>query len=210
MLATPVSKQKRRPTNRDSGSRKTTGSRFGRTYLEIDQDRARVLFAVLRLQQEAFQRRIALATGFSVYKVGRLLRELLDSGYLILAQLHEQSARKVYEVESTTTATGRDTAVMLLELLECAKDPEGKVNVGSFSQDLVDSGKLKYLRLEDLVGTLDDKGKIAELVEAGEYIERLSSEYVRPRLRISLENRYLRLLADEISLEGLKNYDFAV
>jgi hypothetical protein len=99
-----------------------TGARLHRRpeikYRQLDADRAKVLYAVLKLRHNSFQQAIATTSGFSIYKVGRYLNELVRLGYLIIGQVSERDARNVYEVDPATNITSRDTAVILLEVTQ--------------------------------------------------------------------------------------------
>jgi hypothetical protein len=47
-------------------------------------------------------------------------------------------------------------------------------------------------------------GKIQELVEAGEHLERASHLHIRPRLRLFLEKRYIELVARQPQIEEIE------
>jgi DNA-binding MarR family transcriptional regulator len=144
----------------------------------------------------------------------------------------------VYEIEVKTAISCRDTAALLLELLAYAKRgskgatgcdrsrDEGDLKfdrvpfVNSlFKADKEESDVLWYYDKKDLLGRphhgRDGKpydgyytGKLNELADAGEYIERVSADWIRPRMKITLEIPYLLLVRDQVSLDQLKQLDF--
>src|SRR2546421_4511381 len=95
-----------------------------RVYRELDEDRAKLLYAVLKLQDQdsgATQKRLAQITEFDIPHVSRLLQQLAEGGYIIESKifgskigskLFGKDARIVYEVDALNV-TCRDSAVIL-------------------------------------------------------------------------------------------------
>ncbi len=178
-----------------------------RIYRGLDSNRANILYAVLVLQNTASgatQSRLAESTGYSKYKIVRLLQELRDAGYIRACHVYGRQARYLYEIEAVSNVTIRDTAVILLELLEFDRDHEGKVKERSFISYLLKSGKLRDFSHQDIVGTSKRKGKIDMLVEETQHIERVTTHFIKPRVRTVLERPYLELVARQPPLALLK------
>jgi hypothetical protein len=148
----------------------------------------------------------------------------------------------LYEIEVKTAISCRDTAALLIELLQYAKEQhppnvaggrdEGdlKINRVDFVDSLFypdpespetryKSEKLWYYDKKDLLGpSYPDrqgvayrgyyKGKLNELADAGEYIERVSADLVRPRMKIALEIPYLLLVRNQVELTELPTLEF--
>jgi len=167
-----------------------------------------------------------------------IMPNLKRAEYILSARTHKRGGPEVYEVNVKKSITNGDTARMLLALMDFADekqsdettaDPEGKVLVTEFVKQRLEfrvqsqldleerpgtsSGGqralIEYLSPEDIVsGDERSKSKIDELAEAGEHIERVSRDYIRPRLRLHLERLYLKLLAKGIEISKLRHYAF--
>lgn len=169
----------------------------------------------------------------NVAPVNRTITQLRRANYVVSASVqtgHGRRSPQYFEVQVKTCITSKDTAKLLLELLafsKTIKDAEGKILIEDFLSYLglpkgseKEEGqatptenplpkKLEYFDREDLLGTETYKGKINELAEAGEQIERISAKYIRPRMKLILELPYLKLLAhDDVGLKDLPHYHF--
>jgi hypothetical protein len=139
-----------------------------------------------------------------------------------------QKATAIYEINTKTCITTRHAAVALSTLLAiCRKaketvqqggtltgdpvDGEGRVLIHSLIKSAITDQRLggeanaKEIR-EILAGEEEGRylGKIQELVDAGEHLERASHLHVRPRLRLFLEEKYIELVADQPNLEKIR------
>jgi hypothetical protein len=188
---------------------------------------AKVLYAVLRLQHDqrhelpgATVKRVESFTGFKDKAVRESLEELQKAGYVSAAvakgearQLME-NAQDIYEIDVRTSITCRDTAVFLLALVEAwksSKDPEGKVDARPLVEKLVKEKQFKYLTEVDIFGNhLGYKGKIAELIEAGMHLERVSEKHFRLRAKVHMEERYLQVLKAQPTLDELAAWTFPI
>ena len=213
------------------------------TYLPIDDQAAKVLYAILKLQHhflqetsvsalpQADRKRIVNVTSLTADQVNRTIVQLRAAGYILRGNLRhvhgtgEESSggHEIFEVDVPVVASCADTAVVLLELLEQARqnvkvppkrddsrpldnEMDGKVDRTKFVAKMLESRKLAYFSREDLLGDAIQKGKLDQVTDAGEYIERVSSTHIRPRMRIALERPYLALLAQQVPLEDLQKY----
>src|ERR1051326_1831594 len=88
---------------------------------------------------------------------GATAGELTEAGYVIAAQIPANygpkkrgEARIVYEINAETAITCRDTAVLMLALIQFRKDTEGMVHLKKFADFLFSKQnrrfKLMYLR----------------------------------------------------------------
>lgn len=191
-----------------------------REYHYLSEGEAKVLYLILWLQHhplqawEFAQEDIGRFIGENQSRVSMILRPLMEAGYVIPAKISrtrgERGPKRIYEVQTKSFITCRDTASLVLELLQFPdKDEEGKIDLRSFVAHLFKAPrKLRYLSEEDLMGGRFYRGKINELSESGEHIERVSEHYVRPRLRVYLERRYLRLLELSPHVKDLPGYTF--
>jgi len=157
-------------------------------------------------------------------------RDILPGGLRRSKELHETSSGKgleIFEPRVDLVVSCADTAIVLLNLLEQARenlrrgphaqfgdrDPDremdGKVERRPFVEKLIKSRKLAYFSSEDLLGDERQKGKLDELADAGEYIERVSATFIRPRMRIALERKYLKLVSQQVALERLAGYKWS-
>jgi len=189
-----------------------------KVYRELDELRARLLYVVLKLQEQpsgATQERIIECTKFNSTRVVRLLKQLEEAGYIIKSQVYgdksrksieSRQARQLYEVDAINSITFKDSAVILLEMLkyqENGKDLEGKINVEEFIAYLLKGKKLRDFNRVDLLGNSRTRGKIDLLAENGEHIERVTPRFVKPRLKAKLQKLYLELVAEQPALEKL-------
>jgi hypothetical protein len=182
----------------------------GRVYRELDQARATVLYTVLKLQDQqsgATQEAICKMTRFGAPHVSRLLGELRDAGYVIESQIYTNTkARKIYEVDALNSITFRDSAIIILEMLDYqCNDPEGKIETESFVTHLVKCGKLRDFNSTDLLGNEKHRGKIDLLADNGQHIERITPRFIKPRIKARLQRLYLELIAEEVPLEKLQD-----
>lgn len=171
---------------------------------------------------------LAKQLGFEdVTSVNRAITQLRRANYVVSASVqtghpgHQKRSPQYFEVQVKTCITCKDTAKLLLELSafsKTVKDAEGKVLIEDFLMHLglpetttetTPSKKLEYFDRQDLLGTDAYKGKINELAESGEHVERISAKHIRPRMKLALELPYLKLLAHEdITLKDLPHYRF--
>jgi hypothetical protein len=226
-----------------------------RRYLRLSGSTAKILYAILKLQQkqaslrgdlpDATQPELEKLLAFKYSYVHKKLMELREAGYVVVAASHGNPGRPpgpgkreplLYEIEVKTAISCRDTAALLLELLHYAKQQHKEGAAGERDEgdlkinrlDFVDSlfynvpGSLGYkpnnlwgYDKKDLLGPPHPdtagtpyqgyyKGKLNELADAGEYIERVSADWVRPRMKIALEIPYLLLVRDQKKLEELR------
>jgi len=190
----------------------------------IDEGHALLLFAILKRCHEeitrcgddidvlpgATQPYLLDFTGFKDRtKLTRKLEPLREGGYIIAAEIHSPSARKkhdgamvCYEINPKTAITNRATASVLLTLLDLAqKKDEGAVTM----EELIGALQTRDKEMaETLLGDDQYCGKITELVEDSEHIERVAAGVFRPRLRLYLERRYLMLLNEQPSYSTIK------
>jgi hypothetical protein len=184
-----------------------------RVYRELDIVRSKVLFAVLRLQDDyppgATQKRIADCTKLRIERVQRILKELEAAGYVVESRIFGvKDARIVYEVDTLNAISFRDTAIIVLEMLSFpTTDPEGKIEVEEFSSHLLESGMLREFNLTDVIGNDRIRGKIDLLADNGEHIERITARFIKPRLKAKLQLPYLRLIVGDVPLDQLADYD---
>ncbi len=228
-----------------------------RQYHELDEIDARLLYAILRKEHEAFTGVTSLdgptenswppgATwkyleGFigGASEKGRLNRRLTllkESGYITIAryssdqqpyeededsetQRSNKPRQNIYEINAKTCITTRHAAIVLDHLLKICEskdagergliDSEGRVNIEKWVKLAADDERFKGEDRESIemlfMGTASYKGKIDELVEVGEHLERASHEHIRPRLRLLLEKRYIRMVADQPRLTQVKS-----
>ena len=221
-------KTKVRPEEKRTSDGKTAQSEQ-RVYHYLDEQSAKVLYVILRMQYMfdghtedhlpgANLKRIESWTGIPNTVVSRKIIPLLEqAGYIVKAGIHEAEAiaatgsRDMYELHVRNCITCRDSAVLLLSLLSFYKerseeDGEGKIDLSSFVSYV--QGRLQYFTNEDLWGNNEHPGKFADLANLTEHIERVSVRYIRPRLKLYLEQRYLELVAKEVKLEALKHYSW--
>ena len=183
-------------------------------YRELDEGRAKILYVILKLQDQysgeiqssgATQKRIAFYTKFKLPQVSRLLDELEEAGYIIRSQIYKgKGERIIYEVDALNSITFRDSAVIVLEMLdyEC-NDPEGKIETESFITHLLKSNKLRDFNNTDLLGNERYKGKIDLLADNGEHIELVTPRFIKPRLKAKLQRLYLELVVEGTPLDEL-------
>jgi hypothetical protein len=177
-------------------------------------------------------------TGLSSDIIRQIINQLRAARYVLLGslrRLHSAEGRsgeghEVFELNVAIVISCADTATFLLELLDEAQknvsemsragiireqgrkpdnEFDGKVNRKDFVKTLLDAKKLAYFSDDDLIGRDHRKGKIDEVIDAGEYIERVSITHIRPRMRIVLERLYLSLVARQIPLEDLSRYHYS-
>ena len=146
--------------------------------------------------------------------ISTLLTGLVEGGYIKIAKIATgfggPGPKQIYELQSRTSITCRDTALFLLELAESERvHDEQMVDLRVLLPALERSEKLRYLTQADFEGCPTYAGKIAELAIAGEYVERLGQHYVRPRFRLLLERKYLTLLVDGPKLTELSSRRFS-
>lgn len=219
---------KKRQAGREAPIRSATTGH----YHHLNDTLSRILYVILRLGRDAIQelrqggpvpaitQKVIAQTlgGLPPYKLSRDLAILERAGYIITGEIHEArvkkgEARKIYELNSEKCICCRGTAMMLLELLNIAKDgKEAEVEIEKFLKHLFtspeDGGAPRTcLAPDDITGTMLKKpekdklhylpyaGKLQELVDSGKHVERSSARHIRPRMKIFLEQKYLRLLA---------------
>lgn len=186
----------------------------------------------------ATQTELGKILSLSRKQVSLMLKDLVSANYVVVADCKRGGGvgDLAYEIEVKTAISCRDTAAVLLELLRYAKQkhaddqaghvskPEGdlKVDRVAFVDFLfgAESGsELWYYDRKDLLGPPHPdqhgnpysgyyKGKLNELADAGEYIERVSADWVRPRMKITLEIPYLLLVRDQVPLDQLGKLRF--
>lgn len=194
-------------------------------YHYLNDSLSRILYVILRLGRDAMrelregspmpritQKMIGQTLGgIPPYKLSRDLKILERAGYIIQGEIHEArvkkgEARKIYELDSEKCICCKGTAMMLLELMNYAKKTdEAEVDIKEFLNYLFESSNGKPARLaclerEDFIGRphaaeMPYDGKLQELVKDGKHVERSSADRIRPRMKIYLEQQYLRLLA---------------
>lgn len=155
--------------------------------------------------------------------IHRAIHKLEDAGYISIGDFIPEPSGKpveIYEINTKTCITTRHAAIalsVLLKICDGAKakvqdgepltgdpvDQEGRVLISSLIDHTLRDDRLagedqealrEILRGEDQ-GNGPYLGKIQELVDAGEHLERASHLHVRPRLRLFLEKRYIELVA---------------
>ncbi len=186
---------------------------------------AKVLYAVLRLQHDqrhdlpgATVKRVQSFTGFKSRVVREILNELKGAGYVAAAFAKGEAytlldnSLDVYEINVRTSITTRDTALFLLELVEAwkdSKDPEGTVDARPLVEKLAAEKQFLCLTEADIFGDHPGYiGKIAELIEAGLHLERVSEKRFRLRAKVHMEERYLQILKAQPTLDELAAYKF--
>ena len=168
-------------------------------YGHLDGSHAKVLYAVVALQNRrphgATQAAIVECTGLSRFKVSRCIQYLKTLSYVLEVPVRNPSSRKVYEVLVPGVVSIRDTAILLLALIEVTENVEVTDSVepyvvlGDFARHLVESKRLSRFTEEDV------KEKIQAL-EKIDYLTTVTPNHIRPGLRAKLESTYLNLLAD--------------
>jgi len=133
--------------------------------------------------------------------------ELREAGYLIESQIYSQkTARKIYEVDALNSITFRDSARIIIEMLDFqCTDPEGKIEIDAFVTHLIKCGKLRDFNSTDLLGNEKYRGKIDLLADNGQHIERITPRFIKPRLKAKLQRLYLELITQEVSLDELRD-----
>jgi hypothetical protein len=187
-------------------------------YHDLSDNEAKILFAILRLQHTesgATQKGLENIMGVDQGQISGLLTPLVDGGYVIIGKVSTgfggSGPKQIYELQARTAITCRDTALFLLELLQSEPEyafNEQIIDLRRFLPALSDSQKLHYLTIDDFRGTATYPGKIAELAIAGEYIERVGEHYIRPRIRLLLERKFLLLVIECPALKDLSSFVF--
>jgi hypothetical protein len=187
-----------------------------RTYHDLTDNEAKILYAILRFQRTAdgaTPKKLKGVMKLDQGQVSGLLTALVRHGYATIARVSTgfgaPGAKQVYELESRTVITCRDTAAFLLELQHRSDGTsEDFIDVRKVLQTLGADKRLQYLVEADFCGTATYSGKINELSTAGEYIERVGEHFVRPRNRLLLETKLLLLIVDQPDLDRLPKMSY--
>jgi predicted transcriptional regulator len=167
----------------------------------LDPYRAKCLYAIHRLGGQATQKEIKKYIGRDKSTIARTIDDLLDDGYITRYSASMEGARYLYAVQSKTVVTMWDTAKLLLLMLDEEKK-HGKT--------LIISDCIKRVRKDDDLKDFTSQQIIERfgMLQKWEYVE-VFGHHAELRHRTHLERLYLTLLADNVFLQDLNDYNFS-